>query len=87
MAGQLYLLFVTVLLLFALAITLPVIRDIVREGLQRRREWDTERNDDQNANPAGQREVDDSTETRRCPQCGAENRAAFKFCEECAEPL
>ncbi|WP_340100098.1 DUF7577 domain-containing protein [Salinibaculum salinum] len=95
MVGTLYLLAVTILLLVALAVTLPVIRDIVLEGIERRREWkddEIERDTDGevfDAGPptAGADEVQTDPDRQTCRHCGTVNDAGYTFCEECAEPL
>lgn len=95
MVGTLYLLVITILLLAALAVTLPVIRDIILEGIERRREWkddEIERDTDDevfDADPsttgADKNETDSDRQT--CRHCGTVNDAGYTFCEECAEPL
>jgi len=95
MVGTLYLLAVTILLLIALAVTLPVIRDIVLEGIERRREWkddQIERNTDSevfDADSPDTRADEDETDPdhQTCRHCGTVNDAGYTFCEECAEPL
>lgn len=86
MVGQLYLLAVTVLLLFALAITLPVIRDIVTEALDRRHDQKTKALESE---PSHSEETNDerSVGGERCPECGAVNDGEFTFCQECSERL
>ena len=86
MVGELYVLVITILLLFALAITLPVIRDIVFEGLERRRQWDSEKTDT-TATDTTTALPDAETTTRDCPHCGATNDADYEFCQQCSEPL
>jgi len=92
MVGELYLLFVTILLLFALAITLPVIRDIVSEGLDRRREHKTGKMESEDDTDTGRAEQSRENQTgesvsRTCPHCGAVNEGEYAFCQECAEAL
>ena len=90
MVEQLYLLFVTVLLLFALALTLPVLRDIVREGLERHQQRKTEKiESDADTGQVGPSDADSSDDSvcQRCPHCGAVNKREYSFCQECAEPL
>jgi len=95
MVGTLYLLAVTILLLVALAVTLPVIRDIILEGIERRREWkddEIERDTDGevfDAGPSATRVDGDETDPdhQTCRHCGTVNDAGYTFCEECAEPL
>ena len=92
MDGQLYFLSVTVLLLFALALTLPVLRDIVREGLDRRQQRsieEIESDGDAGAERNGPSTTEDTGESgsQRCSHCGATNDAEYTFCQKCSEPL
>jgi len=86
MDGQLYLLAVTILLLFALAITLPVIRDIVREGLDRHHERKTDSLEAEPTGPDGSGDELDA-DRRRCPHCGTVNDSEYSFCQGCSERL
>jgi hypothetical protein len=86
MEGQLYLLAVTVMLLFALALAIPVLRDIVMEGLERhydRKTSDIASEPDQ----SGRSNDDSATAEGYCPNCGAVNDDKYTFCQECAERL
>lgn len=93
MTGSLYFLGVTILLLIALAVTLPVIRDIVLEGIERRRKWkedEIERyteDEEFDAGPSAEQTDDDTTGRQRCSHCGEINDAGYAFCQQCAEPL
>lgn len=92
MTGTLYLFGVTVALLLALAVTLPVIRNIVLEGLERRREW---KDDEIERDPTDKGATTDAHSSEegtdgsesQCQHCGAVNESKYRFCEECAEPL
>jgi len=90
MDGRLYLLFVTALLLFALALTLPVIRDIVLEGLGRHQQRNIERaeSDGETERRHDGRAADGTDAAgRRCPHCGARNDRERTVCQECSEQL
>jgi hypothetical protein len=86
MVGQLYLLAVTILLVLALAITLPVLRNIVREGLERHRDRKTA---DVESETAGSDELGDDSDGvgKHCPHCGTVNDGEYRFCQRCAEQL
>ncbi len=95
MAGVLYLFVITVLLLFALAVSIPVLVNIVREGLERRREWksgERERyTEDEEFGPEPPiTETDEngtSPDGQVCRHCATVNDATYSFCKECSEPL
>ncbi|WP_302082642.1 DUF7577 domain-containing protein [Salinibaculum rarum] len=93
MVGTLYLLSVAVLLLVALALTLPVIRDIVLEGLERRRKWNNDEieryteDEEFDAGPPAVEADETDPDRQACQHCGAVNDADYAFCAECSEPL
>lgn len=94
MAGALYLFVITVLLLIALALAIPVLVNIVRDGLERRRKWKsgemeryTEDKEYDAGPPAELDEAEGPSGTRICPNCDAENGAEFSYCQECAQRL
>jgi len=93
---RLYLLVITVLLLAALMICIPVLVDIVREGLDRREEWQTGEREMYTPDPefeAGPPAVLDEERANlppgkvACPYCGATNESGFAFCGHCASPI
>lgn len=96
MFGQLYLLVITVLLLAALAAAVPVLRDIVRDGRERQRKWQSgemERYaEDEDFDAKSPAPLDDESEsavrgTVDCPRCGEENSTEFTYCYHCTERL
>lgn len=89
MASALYLLGVTVLLLVALGLTIPVLIDIFREGLQRQGALDKTDTERDAVDPATQSHPADdaSTETGVCSNCGVQNDPKFTYCQQCAKRL
>lgn len=93
--GQLYVGVITVLLLVALGVSIPVLTRIVRDGLERRRERQAGERERDTADEEYDRittaaELDEDAEgsTRlRCRQCGAENDPTFTYCRRCATSL
>ena len=94
--ARLYLIVITVLLLAALVICLPVLVGIVREGLERQRKWRSGELEKYTPDPefeagpgAARTEDGEVLPPGRvsCPYCGATNDAAFTFCGRCASPL
>lgn len=94
--ARLYLLGITGLLLAALVICIPVLVNIVREGLERREQWRTGEiemySPDQTFDagpPAVREEVGQDLPPGMvaCPYCGATNEAGFAFCGRCASPI
>lgn len=93
---HLYGVLVTVLLLVALGVSLPVLAGIVRDGLKRhrkRRRGEMDRyTDDQESDrlpgdpPADAHAVDDRRGAA-CRQCGTTNDPAFTYCRRCLTPL
>ena len=86
MEGQLYLLAVTVMLLFALALAIPVLRDIVMEGLERHYDRKTSDIESGTDRSGGSSDTHDS-DGKRCPHCGTVNDGEYNFCQECAAQL
>ena len=90
---QLYAVIVAGLLLFALGVSLRVLRRIVREGVEREREWQTGEMDryteDEEYDRVTTRALDDAEERMRltCPECGAENDPEFRYCRRCTASL
>lgn len=89
--GTVYLVATGGLLLVALGVGVRALVGIFREGRERsrkRREGEIER---YTKDPVYDRDpppLDADGETPSvCPQCGAENRAEFTYCSECAAPL
>lgn len=77
--------------LVALGASVPVLRGIVRDGLERQRNWQTGEltryeEDEEYGVPPDARPADPSG-TATCPECGSENRAGFTFCRSCGECL
>ena len=77
-AGELYVLTATVLALVALAVAIPVLLDIAREGRER---WRAGGPDP----PVG--DGTDDAEGVRCGHCGTVNEPGFAYCEECSWAL
>ncbi|MDS0260067.1 hypothetical protein NDI56_11745 [Haloarcula sp. S1CR25-12] len=77
--GELYLLAVTVLALVALAVAVPVLLDIAREGRERLRAGGPTR-------PADDADSD-GADGVRCPHCETENEPGYAYCEECSRAL
>jgi len=94
--ARLYLLVITVLLLAALMICIPVIVNIVREGLDRREQWRADEIELYSPDPkfeAGPPAVlDEETPDLppgmvACPYCGATNESGFAYCGRCVSPI
>lgn len=92
--GQLYAAVVIVLLLFALGVSIPVLRRILRDGLERRRKrkaGELERyteDEEFDRGPTAALGEDAAGRTcLTCRHCGAENDPTFRYCGHCAEPL
>ena len=92
--GQLYAAVAVVLLLVALAVAIPVLKQIVVDGIERRRKWKTgemERyteDEEYDRGPASALDGDaEDPTTLTCRHCGTENDAGFSHCRECANPL
>ncbi|MFA9415829.1 zinc ribbon domain-containing protein [Natrinema sp. HArc-T2] len=86
---QLYAAVVIGLLLAAIGISIPVLKGIYRDGLERQSE---RRSNDVEAETAISEPTvsDDATADRRrlpCQQCGMENDSAFTYCRNCLTPL
>lgn len=93
-SGQLYAAVVVGLLFAALGISIPVLRGIYRDGLERRRErrlQERERDTDVGTStPAAafaESTADGAAERRPCPQCGVENDPSFTYCRRCTAVL
>lgn len=89
----LYVATVIVLLLFALAVGLPVLKRVFVEGLERRRklqsgEIERYTDDEDDPDPSTTLEAE-STERSRlaCRHCGVANEPGFRYCRACGEPL
>ncbi|WP_128226271.1 DUF7577 domain-containing protein [Halobacteriaceae archaeon SHR40] len=94
MTGELYFLLVTVLLLAGLAVTIPVLVDIFREGRERRQQLQSgelehypESNEKEDGLQATLEDENDRNGTRNCSNCGAENSTDFIYCQDCAQRL
>lgn len=97
--GLLYVVVVSTLLFVALGVGARVVWGIVGDAREMRRkrrsdapEPDTE--DPESDRPprdapesAGDDAPDDASPSSTCPQCGADNDAAFDYCRRCAAPL
>jgi len=90
----LYLAVVGALLLVALGAGIRVLRDIFRDAREirrKRRSGERERYTKDEAYDRVSRDpADDGGDTATsttCPQCGADNDAAFDYCRRCASPL
>ncbi|MFD1565642.1 zinc ribbon domain-containing protein [Haloarchaeobius amylolyticus] len=90
---QLYAAVVGVLLLAALGVSIPVLMQIVRDGLERRRKrqaGELERyteDKEYDRFPAVLSETADGRTRLTCSQCGAENDASYTYCRRCTTPL
>ncbi|RZV12306.1 hypothetical protein BDK88_1210 [Natrinema hispanicum] len=86
---QIYAAVVIGLLLAAIGISIPVLKGIYRDGLERQSE--RRHNDlEAEATVAEPTASDDATGDRKrlsCQQCGVENDPAFTYCRNCLEPL
>lgn len=78
-AGELYVLTATVMALVALAVAIPVLRDIAREGRERLRTGPDPPSEDRNTGEA--------VDGVRCRHCGTVNDDGYVYCEECAQQL
>jgi hypothetical protein len=88
MVNELYLLVITVLLLFALALTIPVVVDILREGVQHEGAWRfADQDEDAVGSDTPTTSDTDTPDTRPCPNCGATNDGNYRYCEQCATRL
>jgi hypothetical protein len=90
--GTIYGTIVAVLLLVALGASIPVLKGIVRDGLERRRKrkaGELERYAEDEAYDRGSAvaSVDDGTTALTCRECGAENRSGFRYCRRCTQSL
>lgn len=93
--GLLYVAVVGTLLLVALGVGARVIWGIVGDAREMRRkrrsdgpEPDTEDPEsDRPPRDAPESAGDDAGPSSTCPQCGADNDAAFDYCRRCAAPL
>ncbi len=88
MASALYFVVITALLLFALALTIPVVIDILREGIQHQGAWRfRDQSDEQTRSDNSATAVTDMDEAWTCSNCGATNDPEFTYCQRCAERL
>lgn len=82
-SGGLYLAFITLLLLIALGVAIPVLRDIVIEGIERQRGDATDEPEaaaDPSSDPHdGPRVI--------CSNCETPNDPDFTYCRECGTRL
>ncbi|WP_128905977.1 zinc ribbon domain-containing protein [Halorubrum amylolyticum] len=94
--GLLYLAVIGMLLLVALGLGVRVLRGIVgdaREIRRKRRSGELEpyaEDEEYDRVPRDPAEGDGErggTASTTCPQCGADNDAAFDYCRRCASPL
>ncbi|MFC7131731.1 MULTISPECIES: DUF7577 domain-containing protein [Salinibaculum] len=88
--GEVYAAVITVLLLVALAVAIPVLKRIVVDGIERRRKWKTGEMERYTEDPEFDRgppaALDGDAETGpgvTCTQCGTANEAGFTYCENC----
>lgn len=88
--GAIYGTIVTVLLLIALGASIPVLKGIVRDGLERRRKRKAgERYAEDEASDRGTdvASTEDGTAALTCRECGAENGSEFRYCRRCVQSL
>ncbi len=92
--GEVYATVIVIFLLFALAATIPVLKQIVVDGIERQRKWksgEMERyTEDKEFDRGPPAVLDGEAEPPTqvvCRHCGAENDPAFNYCQDCAEPL
>lgn len=90
--GQLYAAVVGLLLLVALGVSVPVLKRIVLDGLERRRkrragELKRYTEDEEYHRTPGTPDDAAQREGETCRQCGAENEPDFTYCRRCAAPL
>lgn len=81
--GGLYVLFITLLLLVALGLAVPVLRGIVIEGIERQRSGEGRHTPDATETPPA-----DSDRPRAvCSNCETRNDDDFVYCRECGTRL
>lgn len=91
---ELYVAVVGILLLAALGVSIPVLVQIVRDGLERRRDQTSGKRkpgpEDEDGDPspsAGDRNETAERTYLTCDHCGATNEPEFRYCRRCAEQL
>lgn len=94
MVGELYFLFITVLLLAGLAVTIPVLVAIFRDGRERRQQMQSgelehypESNEKEDGLQTTPEDENTRNGTRNCSNCGAENSTDFIYCQDCTQRL
>ena len=92
--GEVYAAVTVILLLVALAVAVPVLRQIVLDGIERRRKWKTgemeqDSDGEEDDRGAASRRDDERAQSPRqtCRHCGTENDPDFSHCRKCARPL
>ncbi|SIS18860.1 zinc ribbon domain-containing protein [Natronorubrum thiooxidans] len=92
--GQLYTAIVIILLLFALGLSIPVLKRILVEGLERRQKWNAGElkrdTDDEASNRDPHSILEEETDGHphlTCRQCGAANDPGFRYCHRCTAKL
>lgn len=92
--GQLFAVIIGVLLLVALGVSVPVLVQIARDGLERHRErraGELERyteDEEFDRDPGASLETDVKGQPRvTCRRCGTENDPQFTYCRRCTTPL
>ena len=92
--GEVYAAVITILLLVALAAAIPVLKQIVVDGIERQRKWrsgEMERyteDEEYDRGPPAALDGEATPQTHlTCRHCGAENDPGFTYCSECVEPL
>lgn len=85
---------ITLLLLVAIGVSIPVLKQIVRDGLERHRKrqaGEIERyieDEEYERTPSTALDEDMEGDTRlTCRHCGATNDLEFAYCRRCAKPL
>ncbi len=91
-AGQLSAVIVIGLLLVALGVSIPVLKRIVQDGLERQRKLragEIERYTEDEVYDRGQDDAidDDVRGCQTCQQCGAKNELGVTYCRRCVVPL
>lgn len=92
-AGHLFVGLVTIGVLVAIGVSIPVLKQLVQDGLERHRELRAGERERFTEDPEYDRsnaivEGDVGEPTRLpCRRCGAENDPEFTYCRRCAEPL
>jgi len=84
---QLYAAVVIGLLLAAIGLSIPVLKGIYRDGLERHSKRQASETETEDSEPTVSAGGTPDHRHRRCGQCGVENDPAFTYCRNCTAPL